>query len=169
MKKIDTRNSLIFSRNVKDLKNSLEYINQEGYFSNSMDFSEYEEGKLDGVHASNFIHRPYEFKRNGDHQVFIYFIPKSKAVFVEEETKKYRPYRVLTELPFTIGNIIRYREKQSCNEYKGMVIEIEYQKDCPYEVNNIILGGVNVTPQELFDNYELLDKDCQYKPFGIEE
>lgn len=84
MKKIDISKSLIFSRNVEDLKNSMDYLYQDGYCSNSEDFSEYQEGNLHGVHASNFMFRPYEITQNGDHQLFSYFIPKSKAVFVEE-------------------------------------------------------------------------------------
>ena len=84
MKKIDTSKSLIFSRNVEDLKKSLDYLYHDGYCSNSEDFSEYEEGTLDGVHASNFMFRSYELTQNGYNQFFSYFIPKSKAVFVEE-------------------------------------------------------------------------------------
>ena len=64
MKKIDVNKSLIFSRKVEDLKNSLDYLYQGGYCSNSEDFSVYEEGNLDGVHASNFMFRPYELTCN---------------------------------------------------------------------------------------------------------
>ena len=84
MKKIDVNKSLIFSRNVEDLQKSLEYLYQDGYCSNSEDFSLYEEGNLDGVHASNFMVRPYELTCNGYNQFFSYFIPKSKVVFIEE-------------------------------------------------------------------------------------
>ena len=88
MKKIDVNKSLIFSRNIEDLQNSLEYLNLGGYFSNSDDFSEYEEATLDFVEVANFVFNPYGFMRNGDRQVFYYFIPKLKAVFVEEESNK---------------------------------------------------------------------------------
>lgn len=165
MKKIDVNKSVIYGNGIADLKKSFEYLNEEGYFSNYEDFSIYIEGILKSVTVSDGEDYPYTNKY--DSHGFDYFIPKDKVIF-EGEPKRYRPYKGLAELPFTIGNIIRYREKQSCNEYKGMVIEIEYQKDYPYEVNNIILGGVSATPQELFDNYELLDKDCQYAPFGFE-
>ena len=88
MKKIDVNKSLIFSRNVKDLKKSLKYLYLGGYFSNSEFFSEYLEGTLDGVHAANFMFRPFECTCNGDNQFFSYFIPESKAVFIREEPKK---------------------------------------------------------------------------------
>lgn len=56
MKKIDVSKSLIFSRNVEDLKNSLDYLYQDGYCSKCEDFSLY----------------------------LVIFIPKLKAVFIEE-------------------------------------------------------------------------------------
>lgn len=96
MKKIDINKSLIFSRKVEDLKNAMDYLYQCGYFSNSKDFSLYEEGTLDDVHASNFMFRPYEITHNGDNQFFSYFAPESKVVFVREESKKkkLRPFGV---------------------------------------------------------------------------
>lgn len=88
MKKIDASKSLIFSRNIEDLKNSLEYLGQEGYFSNCKDFSEYKEAELDMLRVgsvANLVLRPYIFVRDGFTNYVSYFIPKSKAVFVEEE------------------------------------------------------------------------------------
>ena len=85
MKKIDVSKSLIFSSKIEDVKNSLEHLDQEGYFSNSEDFSEYKEAKLEFVEVANFVLSPFGFMHDGDRQVFIYFIPKSKVVFIEEE------------------------------------------------------------------------------------
>ena len=86
MKKIDASKSLIFGSKVEDVKNSLEYLDQESYFSNSKDFSEYEEDTLDVVRVSNFAYwfKPYTYVRDGFRYSFSYFIPKSEAVFVEE-------------------------------------------------------------------------------------
>ena len=84
MKKIDTTKSLIFSRNVEDLQKSLEYLYLSGYFSNSEDFSEYEEATLDVVHVAKFASTYYAFMRDGNVHSFFYFIPTIKAVFVEE-------------------------------------------------------------------------------------
>lgn len=91
MKKIDTSKSLIFCSKVEDSKNSLEYLDQEGYFSNNKDFSEYKEAELTVVrvcNVANFVFSPYTFMRDGFRYSFSYFIPKNKAVFVEEEPKK---------------------------------------------------------------------------------
>ena len=88
MKKIDVNKSLIFSRNIEDFKNSLEYLYLGGYFSNSEDFSEYEEATLDIVQVAKSASSIYGFVREGRIHGFIYFIPKLKAVFVEEEHEK---------------------------------------------------------------------------------
>lgn len=91
MKKIDTSKSLIFSQKIEDVKNALEYLDQEGYFSNSKNFLEYKEAKLDLVEVSNianFIFSPYKFMCDDFKYSFGYFIPKSAVAFVEEEPKK---------------------------------------------------------------------------------
>lgn len=84
MKKIDASKSLIFSQNIEDLKNSLEYLHLLGYFSNSDKFSEYEEYTLDLVQVSKASSSYYAFMRDDTKHTFKYFIPKIKAVFVEE-------------------------------------------------------------------------------------
>lgn len=167
MEKINVEKSTVFANNTEDLKvAAFECLNKDGYFSHLQDFSQYRQGNLEAVTITSSTEHPYR-NRHDNLNEYEYFIPKDKVVF-EGEPKRYRPYKGIAELPFVIGNIIRYRKKHSCNEYKGMVIAIEHQKDYPYDVENIIIGGVSVTPQELFDNYELLDKDSQYKPFGFE-
>ena len=84
MKKIDINKSLIFSRNVEDFQNSLEYLYLSGYFSNSEDFSEFEEATLDIVQVAKFSSSFYGFVRDGNTHAFVYFIPVLKAVFIEE-------------------------------------------------------------------------------------
>ena len=85
MKKIDVSKSLIFSRNIEDFQNSLEYLYLSGYFSNSEDFSEYKEATLDLVQVAKIASSFYSFMRDGNVYSFKYFIPKLKAVFVEEK------------------------------------------------------------------------------------
>lgn len=84
MKKIDINKSLIFSQNIEDFKNSLDYLHLLGYFSNSDKFTEYEEATLDLVQVSKPSSSYYSFTRDGTKHTFKYFIPKLKAVFVEE-------------------------------------------------------------------------------------
>lgn len=56
MKKIDVNKSLIFSRNIEDLKKSLNYLYQRGYCSNSENFLDYEEGNLEYLKNGEWLH-----------------------------------------------------------------------------------------------------------------
>lgn len=166
MKKIDVNKSLIFSRNVEDLKNSLDYLYQDGYCSNSEDFSEYEDGVLDGVHASNFMFRPYELTHNGDNEFFSYFIPKNKVVFIEEEPKKYKPFK----------NISEFSNKTGCTEIGRNVLTMKYKYEktervllyVGYTAKGVCLGGFVLNFETLLDQFEFY-RGGKWQPFGIEE
>ena len=171
MKKIDVNKSLIFSRNIEDLKNSLDYLYQNGYFSNSEFFSEYEEGVLDGVHAANFMHRPYEGTCNGSNQFFSYFIPESKVVFVEEEPKqkKLRQFKSIEEFfavtDFKIGDVVqiknfvgyKYEEKSILNGFRVYTNE-----------TYLIFGSSSRSFDELFSHFKYF-KNGKWCRFGVEE
>ena len=176
MKKIDINKSLIFSRNIEDLKNSLDYLYQNGYFSNSEFFSEYEEGVLDGVHASNFMFRPYEATHKGDNQFFSYFIPESKAVFVEEEPKKktLRPFKSIDEFfevtGFKIGEVVQikrfgnytYEEKCMFTGFRVLTDEDFHGKI------DIVFGSLARSFKELYENFKYY-KNGKWVRFGVEE
>lgn len=171
MKKINTSKSLIFGREYKDIKNSLEYLNQDGYFSNRKDFSDYTEGKLDVVEVADFRFRPYAFINDGDCHVFSYFIPKSEVVFAGE--KPLRPFKSLEEFfnvtGFKVGDIVQIKRFGNLNyEETAMLIGTRlYIDDKPNRVE-ICFGS---TPR----NLSVLCKNCKYfkngewLPFGVEE
>ena len=176
MKKIDINKSLIFSRNIEDLQNSLEYLNLSGYFSNSDDFSVYEEGELDGVHAANFIFRPYEVTHNGDNQFFIYFIPKLKAVFIEEEPKekKLRKFKSIDEFyaitGLKIGEVVRMKRFGNYTYYETSILNGVRVYTDP-EFNNkmeVIFGSLSRSFKELFENFKYY-KNGKWLRFGVEE
>ena len=172
MKKINVNKSLIFSRNIEDFKNSLEYLHLTGYFSNSEDFSEYEEATLDVVqvakHASSF----YGFMREGNVHNFIFFIPKLKAVFVEEEEpekKTLRPFKSMEEFyaetGFKIGEVMqiknfacyKYTEKSILNGFRVYTNE-----------TYAIFGSSSRSVDELFKHYKYF-KNGKWFRFGVEE
>lgn len=171
MKKIDASKSLIFSSKLDDIKNSLEYINQVGYFSNSKDFSNYEEGKLEFVEVANFVFSSYGFMCDGDRQVFIYFIPKSKAVFIEEEPtqKKLRQFKSIDEFfnitGFKIGEVVQiknfgnypYTEKSIVNGFRVYKYE-----------TYIVFGAGSRSLDELFTHFKFYKNEKWYR-FGVEE
>ena len=171
MKKIDTSKSLIFSRNIEDLKNSLDYLYHDGYCSNSKDFSECEEGNLDGVHASNFMLRPFELTQNGDNQFFSYFIPKSKVVFVEEP-KKLRQFKSIDEFfdvtGFNIGEVVHIqRFANSSYDEKTILNGFRVDTDEFHRID-VIFGSGSRTLNELSKYYEYL-KNGKWLRFGVEE
>ena len=176
MQKIDTNKSLIFSRNIEDLQKSLEYLNQEGYFSNSEDFSEYDEGKLEVVEIANFVFSPYGVMHDGDRQVFIYFIPKSKAVFIEEEPekKKLRKFKSIDEFyaitGLKIGEVVRMKRFGNYTYYETSILNGVRVYTDP-EFNNkmeVIFGSLSRSFKELFENFKYYKND-KWLRFGVEE
>ena len=171
MKKIDANKSLIFCRNIEDLQNSLEYLNLDGYFSNSDDFSEYEEATLDIVQVAKFVSSIYWFVRDGNVHGFIYFIPKTKAVFVEEEPKQktLRAFKSIEEFfnitGFTIGDVVKiknfvgykYEETSILNGFRVYTDE-----------TYAIFGAGSRSFDELFKHYKYY-KNGKWCRFGIEE
>ena len=171
MKKIDTRKSLIFSRNIEDFKNSLDYLYLGGYFSNCEDFSEYDEATLDVVQVAKSASSFYGFMREGNVHNFIYFIPKLEAVFVEEEPEKktLRPFKSMEEFyaetGFKIGDVVqiknfvgyKYTEKSILNGFRVYTNE-----------TYVIFGANSRSFDELFKHFKFL-KNGKWMRFGVEE
>ena len=174
MKKIDVNKSLIFSRNIEDLQNSLEYLNLDGYFSNSDDFSEYEEATLEFVEVANFVFSPYGFMHDGDRQVFIYFIPKSKVVFIEEPEKKtLRPFKSMEEFfnatGFEIGDVVKIKKFGNYTyEEKSIFSGVRVYIDEEFHRNDAIFGASTHSFDELFKHFKYY-KNGKWCRFGIEE
>lgn len=169
MKKIDTKNSLIFD--AKMAKASLEYIGEDGYFSNFEDLSVCINGALKSVLVGDDVGHPYASMY--DSHCYSFFIPQSKAVFIEEPAKKYRPFK-------DIGDFVSHM----CLRDSGEVQFIGFRsKDCTsrydlayngYELDmfgvaHIHLGSLTFTLYELFNNYEYELNSFEWVPFGVEE
>ena len=171
MKKIDVNKSLIFCRNIEDLQNSLEYLNLDGYFSNSDDFSEYEEATLDIVQVAKVSSSFYGFMRYDKIHGFKYFIPKLKVVFVEEEPKKktLRAFKSIDEFfsvtGFKIGDVVKiknfvgykYEETSILNGFRVYTDE-----------TYVIFGAGSRSFDELFKHFKYY-KNGKWCRFCIEE
>ena len=178
MKKIDITKSLIFSSKVEDLKNALEYLDQEGYFSNSKDFSEYKVAELDLVEVcnmANFMFSPYKYTHDGFRFSFGYFIPKSKVVFVEEEheKKELRPFKSLEEFfnvtGFKVGEVVHIKRFANCSyEEKTILNGFRVYTDDEFHRIDVIFGSGSRTLDELFKYYKYL-KNGEWLSFGVEE
>ena len=175
MKEIDVSKSLIFSRNIEDLQKSLEYLNQEGYFSNSKNFSNCEEATLEFVEVANFVFSPYGFMHDGDRQVFSYFIPKSKVVFIEKEPKqkKLRQFKSIDEFfsvtGFKIGDVVQIK-KFGNYPYNETSIFSGFRVFTEEEINGTfaIFCSNSRSLCELFKYYKYLKND-KWLRFGVEE
>ena len=171
MKKINVNKSLIFSRNIEDFKNSLDYLYLGGYFSNCEDFSDYEEATLDVVQVAKSASSFYGFMREGNVNNFIYFIPKLEAVFVEEEPEKktLRPFKSIEEFyaetGFKIGDVAqiknfvgyKYTEKSIMNGFRVYTNE-----------TYVIFGANSRSFDELFKHFKFF-KNGKWMRFGVEE
>ena len=170
MKKIDVSKSLIFSRNIEDSKNSLDYLYLGGYFSNSEDFSVYEEATLDVVQVAKFSSSFYGFMRDGNVHNFLYFIPKSKVVFIEEPKQKtLRAFKSIDEFfsvtGFTIGDVVKiknfvgykYEERSILNGFRVYTNE-----------TYAIFGSGSRSFDELFAHFKYY-KNSKWCRFGVEE
>ena len=178
MKKIDASKSLIFGSEVEDVKNALEHLDQECYFSNSKDFSEYKEGELDIVQVSNFasfVFNPYLFVRDGFRYSFSYFIPKSEVVFVEEEPKKkeLRQFKSLEEFfnvtGFKVGDIVQVKNFAGLAYVEtSLITSFRFYEDKEFHRMYVVFGVVTRTFDELFKHYKYF-KNGDWLPFGVEE
>ena len=175
MKKIDASKSLIFSRKVDDLKKSLVHLGQEGYFSNSKDFSEYKEAKLEDVHVGNVVFRPYIFGRDGYRYYFSYFMPKSEAVFVGEEPKKkeLRPFKSIDEFfavtGFKVGDVVKIKNHVGyAYEETTLITSFRVYTDKEFHRMYVVFGVIARPFDELFKHFKYY-KNGEWLPFGVEE
>ena len=175
MKKIDVSKSLIFSRNIEDFQNSLEYLNLSGYFSNSDDFSEYEEATLEFVQVAKVSSSFYGFMRDGNVHNFIYFIPKLKAVFVEEEPnqKKLRPFKSMDEFfnvtGFKIGDVVKIKKFGNYTyDERSIFSGVRVYIDEEFHRKDAIFGASTHSFDELFKHFKYL-KNNEWHRFGVEE
>lgn len=172
MKKINVDKSLVFDRRMESLKASLGYINQEGYFSEYDDFSEYKEGTLASVLISDNVGHPYE---NGVNVYnYHYFIPKRNVVFEDDEPiKYYRSFKTIGEFLTNVG-LKDESEKVQFLEFRSMasgdVYNITYNG---YEIDKfgtvyVHLGSHIFSLQELYQYHEYALNSFEWLPFGIE-
>lgn len=168
-KKIDTKNSVIYKSDItNDLEKAITYIECNGYFSNTEDFSEYRYGELIEVRAT--YKRDCAFFGVGLNYetYFQYFAPESEVVFEKKEEKKLRPFKdaeeFFEETSLELGKTIRYRQKNNIDK-ECVVIVNGYTSD-----GYILLGGVYYKLKDLVGNYEYYDPyNLIWKPFGVEE
>ena len=81
--------------------------------------------------------------------------------------KKFRPYSSVKELPFTVGDIMFIKDKESPTINKCICSNITCIND---SISLITLGTTAYSVQELFENYRWkFTETGDWKPFGEKE
>ena len=153
-------------------RNNRECLGKFGYFAE--DISEFE--NLDKcVMGICFFKDGEEFPfyrfdhltRSPEHPKKAYplFCPAS-IIKEETEEKKYRPY-TLEEFLNEGFEIIVFRER----DYPSHESHVRYNGYKKYDDNvyKVILGNISYTLSDLFEDFEYLDSDGEWKPFGVKE
>lgn len=141
------------------------YIGQVCYFVDALeDFSDLInpfEGVLKAVSPDVTVCYVAEAKVNGSPVEFPYCFCLP-AEFVKEE-KQYRPYSIED---FAISEFVVFRERNN----PSMEYHVRYNgyRKCD-NVYKVILGNISYTLSDLFEDFEYLDSDGKWVPFGVEE
>lgn len=167
MKKLDLENVKIYTKD--EAIEAIKLIGCTVYMSDDIDFNKkYYEYTLSAVQFTNPLFHPFVgVDSTGFEQLYKYFILKKDAKFVEEESKKYRPYKDISEFCNETGceevgsDTITIRNKNSKQE--STLLYTGYSK---YAVH---LGGYVIAFDDLLDNYEYTMYSNEWLPFGVEE
>lgn len=165
-------NELLIS-NPFNAETANKYIGRRGYFTDDIfNFSNLDNcctGMLASVEEDN--RHPYYCAISAEGVIikgnFSFFLP---AEFVaekpeEKEEKKYRPY-TLEEFCNEGFEIVVFREKNRPSHES----HVRYNGYRKYDnVYKVILGNISYTLSDLFEDFEYLDDDGTWKPFGAEE
>lgn len=94
---------------------------------------------------------------------FKFFLPECMA----KVQKKFRAYNSVKELPFTVGDILFIKDKESPTINKCICSSITCNDD---RISLITLGTTAYSVQELFEDYEWrFTETGDWKPFGEKE
>ena len=147
-----------------DKKAITNHIGKKGYFANLISsfrdirFCQY--GTLGCVLGD----QQESFCMNETGAIFSFFIPE---YFVKPKEKKYRPYTI-EEFCNEGFEVVVFRHKND----ESLEYHVRYNGYIKYDngdVYLIIFGRKTYPLNELFENYEYLDDDGEWKPFGVEE
>lgn len=156
-KRIEKLTDVLTCINVEEAK---QFIGQTGYFTDTIDLFDNLEARKYAVLATvDDCDAP--FRPQGGTCYWRYFIPECR---LKPKEKKYRPYTI-EEFNDEGFEFVVFREKNNpsnenhvrYNGYRNRLGII------------VILGNISYSLDDLFADFELLDDDGNWKPFGVEE
>ena len=122
----------------------------------------------------NFVFNPYTFVRDGFRYSFSYFIPKLKAVFVEEpKEKKLRQFKSIDEFfsvtGFKIGDVVKIKKFGNYTyDEKSIFSGVRVYIDEEFHRKDAIFGASTHSFDELFKHFKYY-KNGEWLRFGVEE
>lgn len=138
------------------------YVGQQGYFAEKIHaYQNLDETRFGTLARVDDDEVPFKT----DRFFYQFFLP---AEFVRPaEKKKWRPFTLDEFLAkFPLMSQLTYREKKNSNCYTVCVIGHGCSRNGAMRVN---LGGFFYELDNLFNCYELKDKDGNWTPFGVED
>lgn len=172
---LDLSKVKVYSNTKEDAIKALSLIGQDIYMSDDEDFSDYVKGELIGVRYANvsaYVNLPFLCRICGIERrsnYYKHFILCKDAKFKEE--KKLRPFKSISEFCRetgikNLGDTITIRIKNG--KFGDVCIFNGYRTRLENNQIIVFLGVEGYTLEELKDDYCYL-KNCEWKPFGMEE
>lgn len=144
-----------------------EYLETEGYFADYYDpkidniFCWFR-GVLTAIHELNAVNKIFSADNSSDHGLFI---PLSKI----KEKVQYRPIKTIDEFKavtgFGISSQISFRKKGENGNKLWVINGFDLDGD---EIKSVYID-TSYTMEDLFNDYEFLDKNNEWKGFEVEE
>lgn len=139
------------------------YASSKGYFGNCLeDFEDLSKAKFGTLmRLKNGSFSPYEDGKD----LYTFFLPEDWVK--PEPNEEYRPY-TLDEFrsKFPLLSTITFREKDTETVFTLCFLGYSVYKNNDYEPF-VTLGACEFHLEELFKEYELLDSENKYVPFGV--
>ena len=134
----------------------------KGWFTNVLeDFANLDNTTFDTLTEVKNSKSAYPFIT--EKQFFKFFLPECMA----KVQKKFRAYDSVKELPFTVGDVLFIKDKESPTINKCICSNITCIND---SISLITLGTTAYSVQELFENYRWrFTETGDWKPFGEKE
>lgn len=134
----------------------------KGWFTNVLeDFANLDNTTFDTLTEVKNSKSAYPFIT--EKQFFKFFLPECMA----KVQKKFRAYDSVKELPFTVGDVLFIKDKESPTINKCICSNIACIND---SISLITLGTTAYSVQELFENYRWrFTETGDWKPFGEKE
>ena len=164
--KLDERiNKLSDILTCTDIEEAKQFIGQKGYFADVIDLFENLKERQYGTLACAEDH-DLPFRVRDGNCFWRYFIPESR---LKPEEKKYVQFQTTHDLGdanLHLGNIINFVNTKFLDVvHRAVINEVTYD-DNTKELIDITLGNTTYSFESLFNDYQFLDSNGKWIPFG---